>query len=309
MPSDLQKTRKAMEKRGIDLLIVTDPSNMAWLTGYDGWSFYVHQGRAGAARRRTDLVWPRPGCQRRQAHGLSRPRQHHRLSGSLCSVHGTPSDGLPVRRSSPSVAGTSGTIAVEMDNYWFSAAAYAIPRRSICRMPGSWMALSLVNWQRAVKSPTGDRIHAKTRPASLRLCTSASSTKSSPACANAISSPRSTTQRCAVPMVSAAIIRPSCRLLPSGAEASAPAPDLGRQADAQSAKERSSRLPAATSAITVPCRAPCFSANRHRSFSTQRRPTLEGMEAGSRCGKARQCLRGHRQCVLRRSEEIRHRQG
>ena len=39
----LAKTRKAMEQRGVDLLIVSDPSNMAWLTGYDGWSFYVHQ--------------------------------------------------------------------------------------------------------------------------------------------------------------------------------------------------------------------------------------------------------------------------
>ena len=39
----LVKTRKAMEAKGIDLLIVSDPSNMAWLTGYDGWSFYVHQ--------------------------------------------------------------------------------------------------------------------------------------------------------------------------------------------------------------------------------------------------------------------------
>ena len=39
----IAKTRRAMEERGIDLLIATDPSNMAWLTGYDGWSFYVHQ--------------------------------------------------------------------------------------------------------------------------------------------------------------------------------------------------------------------------------------------------------------------------
>ncbi len=39
----LKKTRLAMERAGIDLLIVSDPSNMAWLTGYDGWSFYVHQ--------------------------------------------------------------------------------------------------------------------------------------------------------------------------------------------------------------------------------------------------------------------------
>jgi Xaa-Pro aminopeptidase len=40
-----------MEAKGVDLLIVSDPSNMAWLTGYDGWSFYVHQ--ASSCRRPT----------------------------------------------------------------------------------------------------------------------------------------------------------------------------------------------------------------------------------------------------------------
>ncbi len=39
----IAKTRRAMEKAGFDVIIVTDPSNMHWLTGYDGWSFYVHQ--------------------------------------------------------------------------------------------------------------------------------------------------------------------------------------------------------------------------------------------------------------------------
>src|SRR3546814_10968730 len=29
----VDRTRRAMEKRGIDALIVSDPSNMAWLTG------------------------------------------------------------------------------------------------------------------------------------------------------------------------------------------------------------------------------------------------------------------------------------
>ena len=61
-------TRAAMQAYGVDLLIVVDPSNMAWLTGYDGWSFYVHQavllGLDGAP------IWFRswPGCARRQAH-------------------------------------------------------------------------------------------------------------------------------------------------------------------------------------------------------------------------------------------------
>ena len=40
----LAKTRAEMATLGLDALFVTDPSNMAWLTGYDGWSFYVHQG-------------------------------------------------------------------------------------------------------------------------------------------------------------------------------------------------------------------------------------------------------------------------
>ena len=39
----LAKTRVSMDATGIELLVATDPSNMAWLTGYDGWSFYVPQ--------------------------------------------------------------------------------------------------------------------------------------------------------------------------------------------------------------------------------------------------------------------------
>jgi ectoine hydrolase len=32
----IAKTHCTMEERGIDLLIATDASNLAWLTGYDG---------------------------------------------------------------------------------------------------------------------------------------------------------------------------------------------------------------------------------------------------------------------------------
>ena len=42
--SRFKKVQKLMRKKGIDVLISTDPGNMNWLTGYDGWSFYVHQG-------------------------------------------------------------------------------------------------------------------------------------------------------------------------------------------------------------------------------------------------------------------------
>jgi len=40
----LENVKKRMSDRGLDLLILTDPSNMNYLTGYDGWSFYVPQG-------------------------------------------------------------------------------------------------------------------------------------------------------------------------------------------------------------------------------------------------------------------------
>ena len=39
----IAKVRAAMDASGIEVLVVTDPASMAWLTGYDGWSFYVHQ--------------------------------------------------------------------------------------------------------------------------------------------------------------------------------------------------------------------------------------------------------------------------
>lgn len=39
----LLRVRSAMDAAGIDLLVVTDPANMYWVTGYDAWSFYSHQ--------------------------------------------------------------------------------------------------------------------------------------------------------------------------------------------------------------------------------------------------------------------------
>ena len=39
----LAKCRDVMASRGIDVLVESDPANMNYLTGYDGWSFYVPQ--------------------------------------------------------------------------------------------------------------------------------------------------------------------------------------------------------------------------------------------------------------------------
>ncbi|HET7522329.1 MAG TPA: M24 family metallopeptidase [Bacillales bacterium] len=39
----LKRVKLAMESEGVDVLLITNPSNMNYLSGYDGWSFYVHQ--------------------------------------------------------------------------------------------------------------------------------------------------------------------------------------------------------------------------------------------------------------------------
>ncbi|WP_163536962.1 M24 family metallopeptidase [Gracilibacillus sp. YIM 98692] len=39
----LTKTKQRMAENGIEVLLVTDPANMNYLSGYDAWSFYVHQ--------------------------------------------------------------------------------------------------------------------------------------------------------------------------------------------------------------------------------------------------------------------------
>src|SRR2546421_154308 len=50
----LARTKARMAAADLEALIVCDPANMNYLTGYDGWSFYVHQCVVVAQ----DLRWP-----------------------------------------------------------------------------------------------------------------------------------------------------------------------------------------------------------------------------------------------------------
>ena len=148
----LQKTRIAMQKRGIDLLICSDPSNMAWLTGYDGWSFYVHQ--AVIVPPEGEPIWYGRG---QDANGAKRTAYlaHGNIIGYpdhyVQSTERHPMDflsGIIAERGWDKL-----TIAVEMDNYWFSAAAFASLQN---HLPNARFVdgTALVNWQRAVKSRT-----------------------------------------------------------------------------------------------------------------------------------------------------------
>ncbi len=149
----IAKTRTAMAAKGLDAIFVTDPSNMSWLTGYDGWSFYVHQGvlltlegepiwwgRAMDALGAKRTVFMQNGDSIRGYDDIfvQNPEKH-------------PMQELAALLSENGLDGAS--IGVELDNYYYTAAAHmtltnALPRASFNDATG------LVNWQRAVKSQT-----------------------------------------------------------------------------------------------------------------------------------------------------------
>jgi ectoine hydrolase len=146
----LRKTRTAMDRAGIEVLIVSDPSNMAWLTGYDGWSFYVHQavflglafdpvwfgrGQDAAGARRTTWL-PERDIVGYADHYVQSTERH-------------PMDALAALMADRGLG--AARIGVEMDNYWFSARAFQSLQD---RLPDAQFsdATALVNWQRAVKS-------------------------------------------------------------------------------------------------------------------------------------------------------------
>ena len=147
----LARTRAAMAERGIDTLIVSDPSNMAWLTGYDGWSFYVHQ--AVIVPPDGEPLWFGRGQDAQGARRTAWIGEDRILGYPDTYVQSAERHPMEVLAAAVIDFGWSlGTVGVEMDNYWFSAAALATLRKHLPNA-GFADATALVNWQRAVKSP------------------------------------------------------------------------------------------------------------------------------------------------------------
>lgn len=146
----ITKTRAEMARRGIDTLIVTDPSNMNWLTGYDGWSFYVHQ--CVVLPLNAPPFWYGRGMDSEGAKRTAFLPEQDLISYADHYVQSTerhPMDYLAGQLADRGLA--KGRIGVEMDNYWFTAAAFASLQK---HLPNASFrdATALVNWQRAVKS-------------------------------------------------------------------------------------------------------------------------------------------------------------
>lgn len=146
----LEKTRAAMAARDLDAIFVTDPSNQHWITGYDGWSFYVHQGVLVFPD--ADPIW---WGRNQDANGGVRTvwMTDDRVIGYpdhyVQSFERHPMQDLAERLTGMGLADKR--IGVEMDNYYFSAKAMQTLREEL---PEATFldVTSLVNWQRGVKS-------------------------------------------------------------------------------------------------------------------------------------------------------------
>lgn len=151
----IASVRNRMVDQGLSALIVTDPANIYYLTGYNAWSFYTPQllfvPAAGPltlflrdmdARGATHTSWLPPedivGYPERY---VQRPHIH-------------PFDwvAFALRQRWEVARASSSPVGVEMDSYFFSPRAF----RSLVNGVPEWRlvdSFELVNWIRAIKSP------------------------------------------------------------------------------------------------------------------------------------------------------------
>lgn len=148
----VRKTKEMMDRGGMKMLLVMDPANMNYLTGYDGWSFYVHQGviisldmenplwfgREQDANGAKLTSWLPDGCIYGYPDEYVQSRYTHTMRWVADLLREKDLD--------------KKSFGVEMDGYWFNARMYTtlleeLPQVKL--MDGT----NLVNWIRAVKSP------------------------------------------------------------------------------------------------------------------------------------------------------------
>jgi ectoine hydrolase len=147
----LEQVKEKMDHAGMELLLVMDPANMNYLTGYDGWSFYVHQGVIIDLEqecpiwfgRQQDANGARLTCWLPDDFIFGYPDHYvqSRYTHTMCYVADLLRDrGCAERR-----------LGLEMDGYWFNARMYLTLQRELPRAT-LLDATSLVNWVKTIKS-------------------------------------------------------------------------------------------------------------------------------------------------------------
>ena len=148
----VRAVKERMDAEGVEVLLVVDTANMNYLTGYDGWSFYVHQGVL-VSLDAEEPVW----------YGREQDSNGARLTTWLSeeNIRGYKDEYVQSRymHTMSFVAALlrergwdKRRIGLEMDNYWFSARCFQELQKEL---PAATFAdaTNYVNWVKTIKSP------------------------------------------------------------------------------------------------------------------------------------------------------------
>jgi ectoine hydrolase len=148
----LKRTRVRMAEAELDVLLVTDPANMNYLTGYDAWSFYVPQAVIVPLKSEAP-IWVGRGMDAQSAILTTTLPKDRILSYADDYIES------PVKHAFQHLAGVleergfgRGRIGYEGNAYFFTARNLQVLTESL---PSARFvdADLLVNWVRTVKSP------------------------------------------------------------------------------------------------------------------------------------------------------------
>ena len=139
--------KEQMDRRGIELLLVLDPSHMNYLTGFDGWSFYVHQGLIISLKEEYPLWFGR--MQDSNAARMTTYLPNENIFGYKDEyvqsryIH-------TMEFVAELLKGKGNTLAIEMDGYWTNPKMFLTLQREIPKMK-ILDAQNLVGWVKTIK--------------------------------------------------------------------------------------------------------------------------------------------------------------
>ncbi|KHF38482.1 M24 family metallopeptidase [Halalkalibacter okhensis] len=147
----LVKTKERMTQEGVEVLLITDPANMCYLSGYDGWSFYVHQMLLVMIDEEQP-IWIGRGMDANVAKVTSWLYHDNIIPYPDDYVQSTTKHPMDfVANILKEIGQSKRTIGVEKDNYYFTAKCYEQLKLGL---PNAVFkdSTNLVNWVRIIKS-------------------------------------------------------------------------------------------------------------------------------------------------------------
>jgi ectoine hydrolase len=147
----IMKVQKKMAAEGVDVLLLTNPANMNYLSGYDGWSFYVHQLLIVIVDEEQPF-WIGRGMDANGAKVTTWLDHDNIIPYPDDYVHSTTLHPMEfVSDILKEIGQASRTIGVEMDTYYFTAKCFDTLKKEL---PNARFidTTTLVNWVRLVKS-------------------------------------------------------------------------------------------------------------------------------------------------------------